>query len=54
MTRYAARPEITYLPVPDINPLPYAAVWHTESETDLIRAFVQTVRDLGPMTPDAF
>jgi DNA-binding transcriptional LysR family regulator len=48
MTRYAARPDIVYLPVRDVAPLAYAAVWHSESENDLIRAFARTIRDLGP------
>ncbi|GAA4629950.1 hypothetical protein GCM10023196_053370 [Actinoallomurus vinaceus] len=46
------RPDITYLPIRDIDALPYAAVWHTESENNLIRALVQTIRDLGPRTLD--
>jgi hypothetical protein len=49
MTRYGARPDITYLPIRDITPLPYAAVWHTESENDLVRAFAKTVYDIGPL-----
>lgn len=53
MIRYAVRPDITYLPLRDVDPLPYAAVWHTASESDMIRAFAQTVRDLGPLIPDA-
>ncbi len=48
MIRYGARPDIVYRPVPDVDPLPYAAVWHSESENDLIRAFARTIRDLGP------
>ena len=49
--RYWARPDIAYLPVRDMDALPYAAVWRTDTENDLIRAFAQTVRDLGPRTP---
>jgi hypothetical protein len=52
MIRYAARPDITYLPLRDVDRLPFAAVWQTESESDMIRAFAQTVRDLGPLIPD--
>lgn len=52
MTRYAARPDILYLPVRDIHALSYALVWHTESENDLIRALAKTVRDLGPLDND--
>ena len=48
MARYWTRPDIAYLPVRDMAALPYAPVWRTETENDLIRAFTQTVRDLGP------
>ncbi|MFB9631557.1 hypothetical protein [Nonomuraea helvata] len=48
MTRYWARPDIVYVPVRDMDVLPYASVWHTGSENDLIRAFARTVHDLGP------
>jgi DNA-binding transcriptional LysR family regulator len=50
MTRYWTRPDIAYLPVQDMAALPYAAVWRTETENDLIRAFARTVRDLGAYT----
>ena len=46
--RYWARPDIAYLPVRDLDPLPYATIWRTDTETDLIRAFAQIARDLGP------
>jgi DNA-binding transcriptional LysR family regulator len=49
MTRYGARPDITYLPVKDIHTLSYALVWRTESENDLIRALAGTIHDLGPL-----
>lgn len=49
MTRYWVRPDIAYRPVRDMGALPYALVWHTESENDPIRALAQIVRDLGPM-----
>jgi DNA-binding transcriptional LysR family regulator len=49
MTRYWVRPDIAYVPVRDMSALPYALVWHTESENEPIRALAQTVRDLGPM-----
>ncbi|GLW29018.1 LysR family transcriptional regulator [Actinoplanes regularis] len=47
MIRYSARPDIVYRPIRDITPLPYAVVWHSESENDVIRAFARTVQDLG-------
>lgn len=49
MNRYWARPDITYLPVHDMPALPYAPVWRTETENQLIRAFAQVVHDLGEL-----
>jgi DNA-binding transcriptional LysR family regulator len=51
IVRYWARPDIAYLPVRDMDALPYAAIWRTDAENDLIRAFARTVRDLGPRIP---
>ncbi|MBV6696902.1 LysR family transcriptional regulator [Kitasatospora aureofaciens] len=49
--RYFPRPDITYLPVKGLEPLAYSLVWRTESESEMIRAFVRVARDLGPL-PD--
>lgn len=49
VNRYWKRPDITYLPVRDLGVVRFAPVWRTEAETDLIRAFAHTVRDLGPL-----
>ncbi|ACZ89091.1 LysR family transcriptional regulator [Streptosporangium roseum] len=49
MTRYWIRPDITYLPVTDMGPLPYALVWRSETENELIRALAEVARDLGPL-----
>lgn len=49
MTRYWARPDIAYLLVRDVGALPYALVWRTESENDLIRALAGSAQDLGPL-----
>ncbi|MGP3960531.1 LysR family transcriptional regulator [Nonomuraea sp. 3N208] len=49
MTRYWVRPDIAYLPVTDIGALPYALVWRSETENELIRALSEVVRDLGPL-----
>ncbi|WP_336212833.1 LysR family transcriptional regulator [Nonomuraea sp. LPB2021202275-12-8] len=53
MTRYWVRPDIVYLPVRDMDALPFALVWRSGAETDLIRALAQAVRDLGshPASP---
>ncbi|MEV4807259.1 LysR family transcriptional regulator [Nonomuraea sp. NPDC049421] len=50
MARYGARPGIVYLPIRDLDPLPYALVWRSEAETGLIRALARIVRELGPRT----
>ncbi|WP_223166529.1 hypothetical protein [Nonomuraea sp. SYSU D8015] len=50
VTRYWPRPDIVYLPVRDMTALPYALVWRSEAENDLIRAFAGVVRELGPLT----
>jgi DNA-binding transcriptional LysR family regulator len=47
VTRYWTRPDIAYLPVRDLDALPYALVWHSESENDLIRSLATTIRQLG-------
>ncbi|GAA3147263.1 LysR family transcriptional regulator [Planomonospora alba] len=47
MTRYWVRQDIVYLPVHDVEPLPYALIWRSDTENDLIRALARTVRDLG-------
>ncbi|WP_280417525.1 LysR family transcriptional regulator [Nocardia carnea] len=46
--RYWNRPDLRWLPVPDMLPLSYALVWRTTAETDAIRAFADIVRELGP------
>lgn len=49
MARYWSRPDIAYLPITDLDALPYALVWRTETENQIIRALAQTARDLGPI-----
>jgi DNA-binding transcriptional LysR family regulator len=49
MRRYWSRPDIAYLSVSDIDVLPYALVWRSEAENDLIRAFVRVAADIGPL-----
>ncbi|WP_246453150.1 LysR substrate-binding domain-containing protein [Nonomuraea dietziae] len=48
---YFPRPDIVYLPVTDMEALPYGLVWLSAAENDMIRAFARVVRDLGPL-PD--
>lgn len=47
VTRYHARPGISYLPIHDAPPLRWGLVWRSDAENDLIHAFAQVVRDLG-------
>ncbi len=49
MIRYGIRPDITYLPIQDIDAISYALVWQSESENDLIRALAGTIHDIGPL-----
>ncbi|RJL31900.1 LysR family transcriptional regulator [Bailinhaonella thermotolerans] len=49
MARYWVRPDLTYLPVTDMGPLPYALVWRSDAENDLVRALAEVARDLGPL-----
>nr|BFE83488.1 hypothetical protein GCM10020093_060890 [Planobispora longispora] len=46
---YFPRPDIAYLPVKDMDPLPYGLLWLSAAENDMIRAFAHVVRDLGPL-----
>ncbi|MGK5556809.1 LysR family transcriptional regulator [Actinomadura kijaniata] len=52
MARYWVRPDITYLPVTDMGPLPYALVWLSENESRLVRSLAEAVTDIGPL-PEA-
>ncbi|MEV4567897.1 LysR family transcriptional regulator [Nonomuraea sp. NPDC049419] len=49
VSRYWARPDIAYLPVTDLEPLPYALVWRTEAESEAVRALAGIIRDLGTL-----
>ncbi|MFD5006689.1 LysR family transcriptional regulator [Streptomyces mutabilis] len=50
MSRYFARPDIAYLPVTDMDALPFRLVWRSDAENDMIRALARVVRELGPLT----
>ncbi|SDK40368.1 LysR family transcriptional regulator [Streptomyces indicus] len=50
VARYGARPDLAYLPIPDARPLRWSLVWHTESETEPVRALARVVREMGPFT----
>ncbi|MFF5206438.1 LysR family transcriptional regulator [Streptosporangium sp. NPDC000396] len=42
-------PSLVFVPIRDAPSCEWALVWRTTSETPLIRAFVQTVADYGPV-----
>lgn len=46
--RYFSRPDIAYVPIRDAPPARWALIWRTATETEHVRAFARTVRDLGP------
>ncbi|MFC7714983.1 LysR family transcriptional regulator [Nonomuraea recticatena] len=48
-TRYAARPDIAFVPIHDAAPARWALVWRSAAETGLIRDFAEIVHDLGPL-----
>ncbi|SNT16031.1 transcriptional regulator, LysR family [Streptosporangium subroseum] len=49
MRRFWSRPDIAYLPVNDIDALPFGLVWRSEAENDLIRAFARVAADIGTL-----
>ncbi|MFC4010698.1 LysR family transcriptional regulator [Nonomuraea purpurea] len=49
VSRYYPRPDMVYLPVPDMEALPYGLVWRSDAENDMIRALARVVRELGPL-----
>ncbi|GAA0413395.1 LysR family transcriptional regulator [Microbispora corallina] len=49
VTWYYPRPDIVYVPVTDMEALPYGLVWRSAAENDLIRALARVARDLGPL-----
>jgi DNA-binding transcriptional LysR family regulator len=46
---YYPRPGIVYLPVTDMEALPYGLVWRSEAENEMIRVLARVVRELGPL-----
>ncbi|WP_328409510.1 LysR family transcriptional regulator [Nocardia sp. NBC_00403] len=47
LPRYYNRPGVSYLPITDAHLLRWALVWHSESETDQIRALARIVGEFG-------
>ncbi|WP_283136763.1 LysR family transcriptional regulator [Rhizohabitans arisaemae] len=48
---YWPRPDVAYVPIRDAPPARWALIWRTATETPLIRAFAQAVKDIGPVGP---
>jgi DNA-binding transcriptional LysR family regulator len=46
--RYYVRPDLAYVPIHDAPPAHWALLWRTATETDLIRSFAHTAREVGP------
>lgn len=51
VTHYWSLSDIRWLPIPDLNTLTYVLVWRPEAESDAIRAFARTVKDLAAAGP---
>jgi DNA-binding transcriptional LysR family regulator len=49
VTDHWGMPDVRWLPITDMSRLPYAMVWRTETETEVIRALAGVVRDLGTL-----
>ncbi|MFB4303917.1 LysR family transcriptional regulator [Actinomadura sp. NTSP31] len=49
VARYYQRPGVVYLPVTDMETLPFGLVWRSEAENDMIRGLARVVRELGPL-----
>ncbi|MEU7900932.1 LysR family transcriptional regulator [Nonomuraea sp. NPDC049152] len=49
-TLYYTRPDIAYALIHDAPPLQMTLIWSTSAENDVIRAFAEVVRDLGPIS----
>ncbi|GAA2070078.1 LysR family transcriptional regulator [Streptomyces albiaxialis] len=47
--RYAARPDIAYLPVTDSHLLRWGLVWRSDAESETVRALARVVRDMGTL-----
>jgi DNA-binding transcriptional LysR family regulator len=45
-TRYYTRPDVTYVPFRDAQPLEWGLIWRTSAETSRVRAFDEAARDV--------
>jgi hypothetical protein len=46
VTKYWSMPHVRWVPITDMPALPFALVWRTETENELVRALAQVVADL--------
>lgn len=49
VTDYWGMPDVKWLPITDMSRLSYALVWRTETETAVVRALADIVRDIGTL-----
>ncbi len=50
VTRFYARPDVTYIPVRDTPLLRWGLVWRSDNDSPMVRAFVHIARELGTMS----
>ncbi|WP_329623605.1 LysR family transcriptional regulator [Streptomyces sp. NBC_01255] len=50
VTRFYARPDVTYVPVRDTPFLRWGLVWRSDNDSPTVRSFVRIARELGTMS----
>ncbi|GAA1331114.1 LysR family transcriptional regulator [Streptomyces sanglieri] len=51
MARYYARPDLTWVPLSDVEPLRTVLAWADGTDSSLVRGFARVVRELAVATP---
>ncbi|MFJ8623293.1 LysR family transcriptional regulator [Kitasatospora sp. NPDC093550] len=49
VTHYWSMSHVRFIPIPEMGTIPYGLVWRRGDDNELIRAFAQIVRSLGPV-----
>lgn len=52
MARYYARPDLTWVPLSDAEPLRTVLAWADGTDSSLVRGFARVVRELAAAAPD--
>jgi DNA-binding transcriptional LysR family regulator len=47
MALYYARPDLTWVPLTDVDPLRVALAWHESAASSLVQGFAEVVRELA-------